>query len=337
MLAHHKKRARRLHHRRDGGALGRGDPLRHHERRRARTPSRSLRKSPKQPKSNLASMGIYVFIVEEAARTISSRTRTTRSSSNDFGKNIIPAMLNAGEKMSAYRFEGYWKDVGTHRFPLGREHGYARAGQRARTCSIRTGLSMPARRASRPPTSARRRRSTTASSPAARRSRARCANSVLSQRCTVAEGAEVEYSILMPGAVVERGARVAYAILGENVRRGRERPRRRVARGGAAGGVGHHGRSAPSAAGRGMAARCQANRMRSRGRKGDGTMNGLHGIIFCLRTGSGTARAGGSAGCPPPSRSADATASSISCSPIMHARRHHRRRRGAARQLPEPA
>ena len=45
-------------------------------------------------------------------------------------------------------------------------------------------------------------------------------NSVLSQRCTVAEGAEVEYSILMPGAVVERGARVAYAILGENVRVG---------------------------------------------------------------------------------------------------------------------
>ena len=43
---------------------------------------------------------------------------------------------------------------------------------------------------------------------------------MLSQRCTVAEGAEVEYSILMPGAVVERGARVAYAILGENVRVG---------------------------------------------------------------------------------------------------------------------
>ena len=45
-------------------------------------------------------------------------------------------------------------------------------------------------------------------------------NSVLSQRCTVAEGAEVEYSILMPGATVERGAKVSYAIIGENARVG---------------------------------------------------------------------------------------------------------------------
>ncbi len=40
-------------------------------------------------------------------------TRTTPTSSNDFGKNIIPAMLANGEKMTAYRFKGYWKDVGT--------------------------------------------------------------------------------------------------------------------------------------------------------------------------------------------------------------------------------
>ena len=57
--------------------LGRGEPLRHHERRRARTPSRSSRKSRKQPKSNLASMGIYVFYVEEAAR-LSHRGRERR-------------------------------------------------------------------------------------------------------------------------------------------------------------------------------------------------------------------------------------------------------------------
>ena len=67
---------------------------------------------PKQPRSNLASMGIYVFSWKKL-RAYLIADENDAASSNDFGKNIIPAMLNAGEKMSAYRFEGYWKDVGT--------------------------------------------------------------------------------------------------------------------------------------------------------------------------------------------------------------------------------
>ena len=67
---------------------------------------------PKQPRSNLASMGIYVFSWKKL-RAYLIADENDAGSSNDFGKNIIPAMLNAGEKMSAYRFEGYWKDVGT--------------------------------------------------------------------------------------------------------------------------------------------------------------------------------------------------------------------------------
>ena len=67
---------------------------------------------PKQPRSNLASMGIYVFSWKKL-RAYLITDENDADSSNDFGKNIIPAMLNAGEKMSAYRFEGYWKDVGT--------------------------------------------------------------------------------------------------------------------------------------------------------------------------------------------------------------------------------
>ena len=67
---------------------------------------------PKEPKSNLASMGIYIFTwAKLRAYLIADEGR--EGSSNDFGKDIIPAMLNAGEKMVAYRFEGYWKDVGT--------------------------------------------------------------------------------------------------------------------------------------------------------------------------------------------------------------------------------
>ncbi|WP_444684034.1 glucose-1-phosphate adenylyltransferase [Alkalicoccus luteus] len=67
---------------------------------------------PKEPKNNLASMGIYIFnwktlrsyLLEDAEKT---------DSDHDFGKDIIPAMLNEGKRMFAYRFEGYWKDVGT--------------------------------------------------------------------------------------------------------------------------------------------------------------------------------------------------------------------------------
>ncbi|MDF2926073.1 MAG: glucose-phosphate adenylyltransferase [Paenibacillaceae bacterium] len=67
---------------------------------------------PKAPKSNLASMGVYIFswpvlkkyLIDDAANP---------GSSNDFGKDVIPGMLNAGERLFAYPFQGYWKDVGT--------------------------------------------------------------------------------------------------------------------------------------------------------------------------------------------------------------------------------
>ncbi len=72
----------------------------------------SFEEKPKEPKSNNASMGIYIFNWK-ALRSYMERDDADPSSENDFGKNIIPAMLNAGEKMVAYPFEGYWKDVGT--------------------------------------------------------------------------------------------------------------------------------------------------------------------------------------------------------------------------------
>ncbi|RFU66526.1 glucose-1-phosphate adenylyltransferase [Bacillus sp. V59.32b] len=67
---------------------------------------------PKDPKSNLASMGVYLFnwkILKEYLM----QDEQNRASSNDFGKDIIPKMLNDGNSMYAYRFDGYWKDVGT--------------------------------------------------------------------------------------------------------------------------------------------------------------------------------------------------------------------------------
>ena len=67
---------------------------------------------PKKPKSNKASMGIYIFTWAKLKEYL-LHDEENPDSSNDFGKDIIPAMLSAGEKMLAYPFEGYWKDVGT--------------------------------------------------------------------------------------------------------------------------------------------------------------------------------------------------------------------------------
>ncbi|OGD15396.1 glucose-1-phosphate adenylyltransferase [Candidatus Atribacteria bacterium RBG_19FT_COMBO_35_14] len=67
---------------------------------------------PEQPKNDLASMGVYLFNWEILKKYLAEDDKN-KSSSHDFGKNIIPAMLGAGVKLYAYPFKGYWKDVGT--------------------------------------------------------------------------------------------------------------------------------------------------------------------------------------------------------------------------------
>ena len=67
---------------------------------------------PKKPKSNKASMGIYVFTWSKLKKYLEEDEATPKSS-NDFGHDVLPAMLESGERMFAYPFEGYWKDVGT--------------------------------------------------------------------------------------------------------------------------------------------------------------------------------------------------------------------------------
>ena len=67
---------------------------------------------PKKPKNNQASMGIYIFNTKTLIEYLETDEQD-ENSSNDFGKNIIPNLLHNGEKLYSYRFEGYWKDVGT--------------------------------------------------------------------------------------------------------------------------------------------------------------------------------------------------------------------------------
>lgn len=72
----------------------------------------SFEEKPKNPKSNHASMGIYIFKKDVLIKELCD-DEANPASGNDFGKNIIPNMLKTGKKMCAYQFNGYWKDVGT--------------------------------------------------------------------------------------------------------------------------------------------------------------------------------------------------------------------------------
>jgi glucose-1-phosphate adenylyltransferase len=169
---------------------------------------------PKQPKSTLASMGIYVFTWSKLRQYL-IEDEADPNSSNDFGKNIIPNMLNNGELLMTYRFHGYWKDVGTISSLWD-----ANMDVLARNSGIDlydTSWPIYARTPVRPPH---------VTGPNAKVSHSLVTggcqvdgtveNSVLFHSVTVEEGASVHYSILMPGAVVKAGAVVNYAIVAEN-------------------------------------------------------------------------------------------------------------------------
>ena len=169
---------------------------------------------PEKPKSNLASMGIYVFSWNKLRQYLNADEQDPQSQ-NDFGKNLLPAMLNAGETMVAYRFEGYWKDVGTieslweanmdllnPKVPLdlsdtewkiysrnpGLPPHYVAPGAQVENSMISEGGNIYGK----------------------------VDFSVLFAGVTIEEGAEIRYSIIMPGAVVKKGAKVHYAIVAEN-------------------------------------------------------------------------------------------------------------------------
>ena len=175
---------------------------------------------PKKPKSNLASMGIYIFTWKKLREYLVA-DEADEKSSNDFGKNIIPAMLNAGEKMTAYRFQGYWKDVGTidslwdaNMDMLSPDNGIDLYDNE---------WPIYARTPIRPPHfMGKDARVTHSMVTSGCEVYGTVENSVLFHSVTVEEGADVQYSILMPGAVVKKGAVVAYAIVAENAVIGEE-------------------------------------------------------------------------------------------------------------------
>ena len=173
---------------------------------------------PKNPKSNLASMGIYVFTWSKLREYLIA-DENNEASSNDFGKNIIPTMLADGQKMAAFRFDGYWKDVGTLDSLWDANMDMLAPGSGLNLLEKRWPIY--GRAVSAPPAYLGA-DSHVEHSVVTRGCvvEGTAENSVLSERCTVGKGAQVEYSILMPGAVVDAGAKVSYAIIGENCRIG---------------------------------------------------------------------------------------------------------------------
>ena len=169
---------------------------------------------PKEPKSNLASMGIYVFTWSKLRKYLIENEQD-EGATKDFGKNIIPAMLENNEKMVAYHFDGYWKDVGTidslweanmdvldpnvpldllddswkiySRNPVMPPH-YAGAQSHIENSMIAEGCEI----------------------------NGMIDFSVLFAGVTVEEGAIVRDSIVMPNSVIKKGAVIEYAIVGEN-------------------------------------------------------------------------------------------------------------------------
>lgn len=169
---------------------------------------------PAHPKSNLASMGIYVFSADKLYDYLEADA-AKEGSENDFGKNVLPDMLASGEKMSTYVFDGYWKDVGTinslyeanmdllgdspkidvydkkwkiqSRNPM-MQPQYLGEGGKIINSIVMSGSEIWGE----------------------------VENSVLSSGVIVKKGAKVKDSIIMANVVIEEGAKVNYSIIDEN-------------------------------------------------------------------------------------------------------------------------
>ena len=167
---------------------------------------------PKHPKSTNASMGIYVFKWSVLKKFLEADEADPKSE-NDFGKNIIPALLEAGHKMYAYEFEGYWKDVGTinslweaNMDLLGKDPAFDLSG----------GKKIYARNTAKPATFiARSAELHECFISEGCEVYGMVNHSIISTGCAIGKGAEVTDSVIMPDVVIENGAIIRNAIIAE--------------------------------------------------------------------------------------------------------------------------
>ena len=170
---------------------------------------------PKEPKSTKASMGVYVFNWDVLKKYL-MEDEADSASSNDFGKNIIPAMLGNKEPMYAFEFDGYWKDVGTLKSLW--DANMELLGTEPRFQLMDRKWRIYARNENEAPHYV--------SDGASIKNSIICAgsaifgtveNSVISTGVVVEEGAVVRDSVIMPHSYIAAGSRVEFSILGQNV------------------------------------------------------------------------------------------------------------------------
>jgi len=171
---------------------------------------------PAKPKSNHASMGIYIFKFEALERELLA-DEATKGSQNDFGKNIIPNMLKNGSVLQAYNFEGYWRDVGTIKSLwqsnmdlLGKSPAFTLGN------GSDTGDKIYGRNGALAPTFFGADAKVANSITTCCEIYGTVVNSILSEGVIVAKGAIVKDSIIMKGATIGEGAKVEYSIVDEN-------------------------------------------------------------------------------------------------------------------------
>lgn len=175
---------------------------------------------PKKPKSTLASMGIYIFTAEKLYKYLEEDDENP-ASQNDFGKNVLPTMLNAGEKMFAYSFSGYWKDVGTIASLY--DANMDLLGERPEFDITDTGWRLHSRNPIAPPHYIGENGKVINSIVSLG-----CViegeveNSVLSNNVVIKKGAVVKNSVIFSDTVIEEDARIECAIIDEQVSVGKK-------------------------------------------------------------------------------------------------------------------
>jgi len=170
---------------------------------------------PKNPDSTKASMGIYVFNKKKLEEYLRADS-IDPDSSNDFGKNIIPTMLGAKEKMFAYPFEGYWKDVGTINSLW--EANMDLLGEKPElVLDDETWRIYSRQYASAPQFIGKGATVVNATMTAGCEIYGKVENSVLGQNVKVEAGANVQNSVIMDNVTIKAGANVIYSILDAGV------------------------------------------------------------------------------------------------------------------------
>ena len=173
-----------------------------------------FQEKPAEPKSNKASMGVYIFSWKEL-REYLINDEADENSKHDFGQNIIPAMLNDGKKLMAYPFDGYWKDVGTisSLWEANLDLINPNVDLDLSDSSWKIYSNNPVA-----PPHFMDENAFVQNSVVAEGSfiSGKVESSVVSSNVEIENGAEVIDSVIMPGATIKKGARVLYSIVAQN-------------------------------------------------------------------------------------------------------------------------